>query len=88
MDVIGSSKILSFTKTFEYKLIPITAWFYDVQGQKWKNIEDLKTRFPYCEVISDRQVDFLIDNMSCRISAEINYEFQLVLILEITCEKE
>jgi mRNA interferase HigB len=66
----------------------IAAWVAEVEAANWKNLAELKARFPSASFIAKDRVVFNIKGNHFRLDAQVNYSAQVVLVRRIGTHAE
>jgi len=58
----------------------LEAWFHEVDGAKWANPHDIKSRYPSADILPDNRVVFNIKGNTYRLIVKIHYNTGIVFI--------
>jgi len=66
----------------------IAAWVAEVEAASWRNLVELKARFPSASFIAKDRVVFNIKGNHFRLDAQVNYSAQIILVRRIGAHAE
>ena len=87
MNTISLKRILEFAKRYPDSKSSLTAWYKITRKAQWRNLAEVRQVYPHADLVGIYTV-FNIRGNHYRLIAEINYQFQQVLIREILTHKE
>lgn len=66
----------------------IEAWFWEAEEANWRVPQDIKARYSSASFFSDNRVVFNLKGRKYRLLAKINYEQQIVLVVNVGTHTE
>jgi len=87
MNTISLKKIHEFVEVHSESKSALTAWYKMARKAKWRSLADVRQVYPHADLVG-RYTVFNIKGNDYRLIAEINYQYQQILIREILTHKE
>jgi mRNA interferase HigB len=87
MNTISRKKIREFVKLHLDSESSLNAWYKITKKAQWKNLAEVRQVYPHADLVGNYTV-FNIRGNHYRLIAEINYQFQQILIREILTHEE
>lgn len=87
MNTISRKKIREFVKLHPDSKSSLTAWYKIAWKAQWRNLAEVKQVYPHADLVGNYTV-FNIKGNHYRLIAEINYQFQQILIRAILTHEE
>ncbi|HHH52903.1 MAG TPA: type II toxin-antitoxin system HigB family toxin [Bacteroidetes bacterium] len=61
----------------------LKAWYRENEKTSWKNINEIKAKYPSASILKDNKIVFNIKGNKYRLIVKVNFEFQISWILFI-----
>jgi mRNA interferase HigB len=87
MNTISLRKIREFAKLHPDSQSSLSACYKIVKKSKWRSLVDVRQVYPQADIVG-RYTVFNVRGNHYRLIAEINYEFQQILIRQILTHEE
>lgn len=87
MNTISFKEIREFAKTHPDSRASLTAWYKIARKAQWKNLAEVRQIYPHADRVGNYTV-FNVRGNNYRLVAEINYQYQQILIREILTHEE
>lgn len=87
MNTLSFKKIREFVKHYPDSKSSLTAWYKITKKAHWRSLAEVKQVYPKADLVGNYTV-FNIRGNHYRLIAEINYQFQQILIREILTHEE
>lgn len=87
MNTISLKKIREFVKRHPDSKSSLTAWYKIARKAHWRNLAGVRLVYPHADLVGNYTV-FNIRGNHYRLIAEIDYQFQQILIREILTHEE
>ena len=87
MNTISVKKIREFVDLHPDSKSSLTAWYKMAKKARWRSLASVRLVYPHADLVGNYTV-FNIRGNHYRLIAEINYQYQQILIREILTHKE
>jgi mRNA interferase HigB len=87
MNTISRKKIREFVKLHPDSESSLAAWYKTATKEHWRNLAEVRMVYPHADLVGNYTV-FNIKGNHYRLIAEINYQFQQILIRAILTHEE
>ncbi len=87
MNTLSRKKIREFVKVHPDSEASLKAWFKMTKKARWRSLAEVRQTYPHADLVGHYTV-FNIRGSHYRLIAEINYQFQQILIREILTHEE
>jgi mRNA interferase HigB len=87
MNTISRKKIREFVRLYPDSESSLRAWYKIAKKAQWRSLAAVRQRYPHADLVGNYTV-FNIRGNHYRLIAEINYQFQQILIREILTHEE
>lgn len=87
MNTLSRKKIREFVKVHPDSKSSLKAWFNVARKARWRSLTEVRQTYPHADLVG-RYTVFNIRGNHYRLIAEINYQFQQILIREILTHEE
>lgn len=80
MHVISRTTLISFWEKYPESEIGLKVWYKKVVHANWKNINELKSEFPYADYVGNNRVVFNIKGNNFRLITIVFFDGQKIYI--------
>jgi mRNA interferase HigB len=80
MRVLSKSTLRAFWVKHPDSIQALRAWHREVESHQWKNINEIKLRYPNISIIQNNRLVFNIKGNHYRLVAKFNFDYKMVLI--------
>ena len=87
MNTISLKRIREFVRLHPDSKSSLTAWYKMAKQARWKNLVEVRKAYPHADSVGNYTV-FNIRGNHYRVIAEINYQYEQILIREILTHDE
>jgi mRNA interferase HigB len=87
MNTISFKKIREFVTIHPDSKSSLTAWYNIAKKMQWRNLAEVKQVYPHADLVGNYTI-FNIKGNNYRLIAEINYQYQQILIRKILTHEE
>lgn len=88
MRIISRKTLKDFWTKYPDSEQALKSWFKEFSNQKWRNINDIKNKYPHASIIGNNRIIFNICRNKYRLIVKINIAFQLCYVRFIGTHKE
>ena len=85
MKVVGRQKLLTCASDHEEVRFALSAWLREVELARWRQAEDVRSRFPNARMMDDYQVLFLVLQQRYSMQVRIHYKTQILVVQNVVC---
>ncbi len=83
MRLVGLRRLEEFLARHADMRTQVAAWVCEVEEAEWRTPSDIKRRFPSASFLTGSRVVFNLKGNKYRLDTEVNFEYQLVVIVRI-----
>jgi mRNA interferase HigB len=87
MNTISLKKIRGFVKLHPDSKSALNAWYQMAKNARWRSLAAVRQVYPHADLVGNYTI-FNIRGNNYRLIAEINYQYQEILIREILTHEE
>ena len=88
MVVIGLKQIERFLESHPECKQEVAEWVREIESSTFAKPQDLRDRYPSCKVLDGRVVVFKVRGNKYRLSAQVAYNTQVVVVLALETHAE
>ena len=87
MNTISFKAVQKFVSSHREAETPLLAWYKTAKRAAWRNLAEVRQVYPHADLVG-RYTVFNIGGNKYRLIAEINYQYQQILIRRILTHEE
>ncbi|MBK8485989.1 MAG: type II toxin-antitoxin system HigB family toxin [Saprospiraceae bacterium] len=88
MRIIARKTLKDFWTKYPDSEQSLKSWYREISPNNWRNMIELKKRFPSMRIVSNNKAEFNIKGNNYRLLVRINIEYQLIYIRFIGTHKQ